>query len=189
MKRRTYQPEYPYTLLREAADQYRAEVFRDNEARGRFLVHIQPLVQHCVGRVVSEYSSYIMRNIEDIVSYVNIRLLSSWIPKYLSQSTARRWREAVKYFSLAVRGYTYNYLRDTYDPRLVPMADVTEAQRLFVDSVAERVDRDEVRASIDRVAREHLAMRRYPEAVIDVVPRLMEYLVWKEYDRTGEIPG
>ena len=185
-KKRAYKPEYPYTLLPEALDQFRAEVFRDDEARNRFLVHIQPLVRHCVGRFASARGGGAVRKIDDVVAFANVKLLESWLPAYLaSKSKAKRVVEAVKYLVMSIRGYVLDFIKKDYDPRVVPLADHDGRSRSFVC----REDTKDINAICERMLAEHLALRPRADLDMEVVTKLMRHLAWEEYKRADGLSG
>lgn len=186
MTRRTYTPKYPYTLLREALDAYRAEVFRDDEARNRFLTHIQPMVRQCVGRAVGTYGGAIARRSEDVVGFVNVKLLEAWLPAYFaSKRKVERVLEAIRYLSKSIRGYVITYIKKTYDPRIILVDVVHEVDRVF----DRRADQEELDAAYDRMFAEHVALRPRPDLDFEVVRKLLRYLVWKEYKETDGVSG
>lgn len=185
-KHRAYTPEYPYTLLAEALAEYRAEVFKDDEARNGFLVRVQPLVRHLVGRSASVYGGELMRSVDDVIGFVNVSLLESWLPAYLkSARKADRIPEAVRWLSKSVRGYVLTYIRRTYDPRVMPVVEVGDVERAF----ARREDREEIAAAISREIDEHVALRRRDNVDIEVVMKLMKYLVWRQYKENDGVPS
>ena len=185
-KRRAYTPKYPYTLLAEALDAYRAEVFRDDEVRNKFLAHVQPLVRHCVGRTIATFGGPLFGRVDDVVGYVNVRMLESWLPAYLSsKSKAARVREAVRYLSKSIRGYVLTYVKDNYDPRLMSFDLAPEPARSF----GRRADREEIDAAYQQMLEEYVALRPRPDLDLEVVRKLVKYLVWEEYRRIDGVPG
>lgn len=180
---RSYEPAYPYTLLFEALDAWRAEVIRDVDARNRFLEHIQPTVEHCVGRMASLYG--VLQHVEDMVGFTNLSLLESWLPRYLSSKRkVERSTELVAYFTRTVRGYALDFIKHNYDPLVVQVDDRHDV-RSHTDRVADRLDRAMIHEVIDRRWREHLATRRRSAEVDDVAYRVVEYLVWQGYEGDG----
>lgn len=173
-------------MLDEAVERYEAGVFEDDEARNEFFVHIRPLVRRLVGRVVSALGAGAARNIDDVIGYVNVRLLESWLPTFLaSNRKSERIPEAAKYLVTAIRGYVLNHLKKDYDPRTVPFVDRYDRSRSFVW----KLDREELDAAYERMLAEHVALRPRPDLDLEVVEKLMRYLVWEEYKRTDGVPG
>lgn len=184
-KRRSYRPRYPYTLLAEAWDAYRAEVIRDDETRNEFLSHIQPMVRHTVGRYLRLYGTA-FRKVDDVVGFVNVKLLESWLPAYLaSKGKTRRIREAVRYFTKSVHGYVLKFVKKDYDPRLVPL-DGHEKQPRTLEHSA---DREVVEAAYERMLAEHLTLRPRSDLDVEVVKKLMRFLAWEEYRSIDGVPG
>ena len=180
-----YRPEYPYTLLVEAIDQYRAEVFRDDEARNRFLVHIQPLVRHCVGRFASSRGGGAVKRIDDVVGFANVKLLESWLPTYLAgKRKVDRVREAASYFVTSIRGYVLDFIKKNYDPRVAPLVDNDRSRSLICKG-----DKEELDAAYERMLAEHVALRLRPDLDMEVVEKLMRHLVWEGYRSTDGLPG
>lgn len=185
-KRRTYKPKYPYTLMAEALDLYRAEVFKDDDARNKFLEHVQPLVRHCVGRTIATFGGPLFGRVRDVVGYVNVKMLESWLPTYLSsKGKVARVREAVRYLSKTIRGYVLTYVKENYDPRLLSFEIAGEPARSF----ERRADREELDAAYQQMLKEHVAIRPRTDLDLEVVRKLMRYLVWKEYKRTDGVSG
>lgn len=184
-KRRDYRPQYPYTLLAEAWDAYRAEVVRDDEARNEFLSHIQPMVRHTVGRYLRLYGTAIKRK-DDFVGFVNVKLLESWLPAYLaSKGKSQRIREAVRYFTKSVHGYVLKFIKKNYDPHLVPLSGHEKQSR----TLEYRADREAVEAAYERMLAEHLALRPRSDLDMEVVRKLMRFLAWEEYRSIDGVPG
>lgn len=173
-------------MLDEAVERYEAEVFTDDEARNKFLVHIQPLVRHLVGRVAGARRGIAIGRVDDVVGYVNVRLLESWLPVYLAgKRKASRMSEAAKYLVTTIRGYVLNYIKKNYDPRTMPFIDRYDRSRSFVW----RLDREVLDAAYERMLAEHVALRPRPDLDTEVVEKLMRYLVWEEHKRTDGVPG
>lgn len=173
-------------MLGEALEVYRAEAFKDDVARNAFLEHIQPLVRYCVERVVKQYGTGLRRNMDDVCSYVNVKLLTTWLPRYLKSSNKmRRVREAIKYLSSSVRGEVLHYVYENFDPRVRRMPD--DADSMYTEYITS-IDRAEISAAVNRLVESHLALRRNPDAVKGIVRKLADYLVRKEYAETGELP-
>ncbi len=183
-RRRTYRPEYPFTLLAEALDLWRSEVIRDDEARNKFLIHIQPLVRHCTARTARSYSDALVRKIDDVVGFVNVKLLESWLPRYLaSERKVERVREAVRYLTKSIHGYVLDYIKQTYDPREVPFG-------LEISRPPSELEqhRSELHETLVRMVDEHVALRPRPDLDVEVVRRLMRHLAWKEYVGNDGVP-
>lgn len=185
-KRRNYQPKYPYTLLAEAVDVYKTEVVVDDEVRNMFLTHIQPLVRYCVGRHLRIYGEAAIRYVKDVVGFVNVKLLESWLPTYLaSKGKSQRIPGAVKFLSESVRGYVRKFMEKNYDPRLVSLGAYNERSL----TLEHRADREAIEAACERMIAEHVALRPRPDLDMEVVRKLMWHLAWEDYRSIDGVSG
>jgi len=179
--------DYPYSLLQEAVEAYMEEVFRDGEARNRFLVTIQPLVQRCVGRVVSLYGGALVEQEEDIVNHVNVSMVGSWLPRYLASGRKlERMTGAVKYVGRTIRGMVLNFIRDTYDPRLVPMSP----EKVEALSAEAKMDEDDIVGACAQMVEQHVALRPRPDLDLEVVRKVAMFRVTRSYEEhDGSLAG
>lgn len=168
-----------FHLLTEAAESYRNEGIRDEVARNNFLIHIQPLIEYAVSRFAAVYG--LQQKKEDILGFVNLKMLESWLPSYLRRR--REQKETIRYFWTSVRGYVLVYVRDNYDPRVMPFKISTE----YKDRFAEKEDRAAVNDLKNRLYDTHMAMRTGKEVDTVVVSRLARHLAWKRYSESDGV--
>ncbi|MCK5643714.1 MAG: hypothetical protein KAJ19_23135 [Gammaproteobacteria bacterium] len=176
-KKYKYKPERPFTLFVEALQMYNDEVLKDDEARNNFLVHIQDLVEHCARRTATVSGKSVSEKIDDVIGFVNVNLLASWLPRYLSSKPKMdQIPSAIKYLKVSINGYIKKFIAKNFDPRIVP-ADRMEARARSFNKSEDDV---EFGATYDRMFAEHVAMRPRPDLDLEVVEKLMRYLAWKE---------
>ena len=144
------------------------------------------MVRHLVGRVASARGGGAIGKVDDVVSFVNVKLLESWLSAYLvGKRKVERIREAAKYLITSIRGYVLDYIKKSYDPRTVPLVNRGNRSRSFVC----RSDREDIDAANERMLAEHVALRPRADLDVEVVEKLMRYLAWEEYRRTDGVPG
>ena len=78
-----------------------------------------------------------------------------------------------------------NYIKKNFDLRTVPLTEHDERSQ----SVAWGVDMEEINSACDRMVAEHVALRPRPDLDMEVVRKLMRYLVWEKYRRTDGLSG
>ena len=169
-------------------ENYRAEVIKDDEARNRFLEHIQPLVSTCIGRQLSTGTTVVSRKIDDIENFVNVKLLESWLPSYLGEGNATKAKAkdigmGIRFLQKSIYGYVRKFATQTYDPRLVPLGFGINRER----TLEHPADREQVEASYEQMLAEHLALRKRVD--MEVVEKLMWYLAWEKYRSTDGVPA
>lgn len=190
MGKKPYKPRYPYTLFEEALDVYRAEPFLDEVARNKYLEVLGPLIEHCVRRSISVYGGGLWARKDDVLGFVYVQLIESWLPKYFAgHRKVELVKKGVHYLTKSIHGYVIDFVKRSDIQRTVPLLTEVMWNKASPEyGIDDQLWCDELNEAIEREVKEHLALRKRPELVADVVRKIVSHNLRKRYRETGELP-